>query len=365
MQRTDDKYWAEYDGLQHAKHQILRSYLGGWFPILGSWQGRVLYIDCHAGRGRHQAGEEGSPIIALRLLLEHKARKRILSGTEIHFYFFEIDDLNFRRLKKEIRGLGDLPDNVVVHPHFGDYEGYLSEAIADLKKKDQQMAAAFAFVDPYGFSISMRFLNEVLQFPATELFVNFMYRWVDMAIRHPGHVDNMNSLFDTSEWRELLGIDDPDRRSQAAIDLFGSQLRAEHVTHIYMRGANNALKYVLFHATNHRKGRELMKSSIWSVTPDGSFSASERDSPNQPVLITAEPDFGPLEDALWNKFGGTTVKSARMDRWLVDQLYLPKHLHDILREYRKRDWVAVSDYDPPFSFGQNPTFRFPKKRPSQ
>lgn len=365
MTKTDDKYWAEYDGLQHAKHQILRSYLGGWFPILGSWHGRVLYIDCHAGRGRHKAGELGSPVLALRILLEHSARKKILSNTEVNFYFFEIDEHNFKQLKKEIRALGKLPDNVIVHPHFGDYESFLSEEIADLTKKGQQMAAAFAFVDPYGFSISMKFLNEILQFPATELFVNFMYRYVDMAIRHTGHEDNMNALFGTSEWQELLSINDAARRSQAAIELFGSQLRADHVTHMYMRGANNALKYVLFHATNHRKGRQLMKSSIWTVTPDGSFTASERDSPNQPVLIAADPDLRRLENALWDEFSGKTVRMAKMDVWLVDQLYLPKHLHKILRNYRKLKWVTVSNYEPPFSFGQNPTFRFPRKRPTE
>jgi hypothetical protein len=31
---TDDKYWAEYDGLQYAKHQLLSKYLAGWLPIL-------------------------------------------------------------------------------------------------------------------------------------------------------------------------------------------------------------------------------------------------------------------------------------------------------------------------------------------
>jgi hypothetical protein len=33
MGSVDDKYWAEYDGLQHGKHQLLKNYLGGRFPI--------------------------------------------------------------------------------------------------------------------------------------------------------------------------------------------------------------------------------------------------------------------------------------------------------------------------------------------
>ena len=65
MNSTDESYWSDYTGLQHAKHQLLSKYLGGWFPILASANGRVIYIDCYAGRGRHASGHEGSPILAL------------------------------------------------------------------------------------------------------------------------------------------------------------------------------------------------------------------------------------------------------------------------------------------------------------
>ena len=93
MNRTDERYWQNYDGLQVAKHKILEYYLAGWFPKLCSWQGRVLYIDCHAGRGRHKTGHHGSPILALNLLLKHSYLEKILSDTEINFFLFEKDDL--------------------------------------------------------------------------------------------------------------------------------------------------------------------------------------------------------------------------------------------------------------------------------
>ena len=89
MRDTNEDYWSDYTGLQHAKHQLLSKYLGGWFPILARFHGRVIYIDCHAGRGRHDTGQEGSPIIALERLLTHQLRPKILDSTEIHFVFFE------------------------------------------------------------------------------------------------------------------------------------------------------------------------------------------------------------------------------------------------------------------------------------
>ncbi len=54
-----------------AKHEILRQYLNAWFPILGSQHERVVFLDGFAGPGIYEDGEPGSPIIALRTLLEH------------------------------------------------------------------------------------------------------------------------------------------------------------------------------------------------------------------------------------------------------------------------------------------------------
>ncbi|MFQ5923824.1 MAG: three-Cys-motif partner protein TcmP [Anaerolineales bacterium] len=298
MPTSDERYWAEYDGLQHAKHQLLRAYLGGWFPILSSWHGRVLYVDCHAGRGRHETGHEGSPILALRLLKVHRSRKQILSETEVNFYLFENNQANYEVLEAEIAELGSLPSNMLVHPHQEDYQSHLQGEFEALRSRGQQLAACFAFIDPYGFSISNDFINEILSFPATEVLVNFMYRYINMAITHDGQAENMDVLFGSGEWRELGLIEDITERSNATVSLFSSQLQAEYVTQMYMRGENNALKYALIHATNHRKGRELIKDAMWSVIPDGTFTASERATPDQPVLIVPEPDLRPLEDAM-------------------------------------------------------------------
>ena len=93
MGGTNEKYWSEYTGLQEAKHQLLRKYLNGWFPILTKFHGRVIYMDCHAGRGSHTAGQKGSPILALQVLRDHKLRARILHSTEVQFVFLRIIEL--------------------------------------------------------------------------------------------------------------------------------------------------------------------------------------------------------------------------------------------------------------------------------
>ncbi|MBI3159835.1 MAG: three-Cys-motif partner protein TcmP [Chloroflexi bacterium] len=349
-----DEYWQEYDGLQHAKHQLLRAYLGAWFPILARYNGRVIYFDCHAGRGRHETGQEGSPILALRVLLDHTNRERILQNCQVEFVFFETDKKNYEMLQQEITRLGVLPDGIAIHSYLQDYEESLEALLNDLSAHQQPLAPAFAFVDPFGFTISMNLLNRLLDFERSEVVINFMFRWVDMAIQQYGQEKNMNALFGTSDWRKLQGIGDYDARTGEIITLYSSQLNAKYVTHMLMRGKNKVLKYVLFHATNHALGRERMKDAMWKTVPDGSFSASERDNPNQLILIEAEPDLRPLEDRLWQEFSGKTVDMTSLYEWLLGETYLKKHLHSVITDYRNRNIVAATGYVGRFAFKNNP-----------
>jgi len=53
-----------------AKHAILLKYLAGWLPTQATWNNRLIFIDGFAGPGEDETGEEGSPIIALKMLLK-------------------------------------------------------------------------------------------------------------------------------------------------------------------------------------------------------------------------------------------------------------------------------------------------------
>jgi three-Cys-motif partner protein len=363
MKDTNKKYWEDYDGLQHAKHQLLKNYLGGWFPILSRYKGRVIYIDSHAGRGRHLTGDDGSPILALKLLLNHRIRDQILLSTEVRFMFFENNLENYNYLRNEIASLGTLPPKMIVDCYDKDYEVELRAAIKDIRTRNKRPAPIFAFIDPFGFTLPMDLLNELLAFPSCELLINFMYRYVDLAIHQDDLADKMDALFGSSAWRSLVNTIDSDDRAESTIQLFSKQLNAKYVTHMKMRAVNGTLKYVLIHASNHEKGRKLMKGAMWSITPDGSFTASERYSPHQYVLLTPTPDLKPLEESLWNSFAGKKVSMDELYSWLVNEIYNESHLNDVLRDYRKKGIITASGYTGRFAFSHNPIITFPPSRP--
>ena len=71
-----------------AKHQILEEYLKAWFPIIGRWASRIVYLDGFAGPGKYKDGEDGSPVIAVKTAIEHTMLK---PTTNITFGFIEND----------------------------------------------------------------------------------------------------------------------------------------------------------------------------------------------------------------------------------------------------------------------------------
>ena len=73
-----------------AKHEILKRYLGAWFPILSTYSDRIIYLDGFAGPGVYEGGEDGSPVIALQTAVNHVLAPRF---KEITFFFIEKDNI--------------------------------------------------------------------------------------------------------------------------------------------------------------------------------------------------------------------------------------------------------------------------------
>ena len=357
---ADDQYWRDYDGLQAVKHGILARYLDGWFPILSTFGGQLLYLDCHAGRGRHETGDPGSPILVLDGLLRHRLQRQILSRVEVSCHFFEISEDNAKRLNQEIVSLGPLPPRISVGVHTTDYEASLSQILEQLGSADAELPPSFAFIDPYGFKLSMRLMNRLLRAGRVEVLINFMYRYVDMALPRPEMAGILDELFGTSEWRRLRSLGDQERRFAATVKLFADQLSAEHVSWIVMRGASGKVKYVLLHGTNDLAGRLVMKEAIWAALPDGRFTAYERDRPEQGLLISA--DTIPTQrilDLLRERFLGRSVELFDDIYAAVDASpYRRVHVHEVLDRAVKRGVVQNLDEPGKFVINRNPRLKF-------
>ncbi len=293
-----------------GKHKVLRAYLNAWLPILGSWAGRILFIDGFAGPGEYAGGEPGSPVIALDALIEHNLKHAIKA--EVIFFFIERDEERARHLNTLVQGrIAKLPAKCKVHVLPGDFTKLMNEALNALEKDNKGLAPAFLMIDPFGVSdVPLEIVRRVLQHDSAEVYVSFMYEAINRFKSTPEFEDHLDALFGTPDWRNGLTIPDADERKNFYYDLYENQLRgsgAEHVVRFELY-QENRLVYAIFFATKHSKGCDRMKQAIWRVAPQGDFQFRGTRSRQLDLAI---PTFEPLKALLVNEFkskGWTTIE---------------------------------------------------------
>lgn len=359
VQDTNPSYWSEYTNLQHVKHALIREYLKGWFPKLGFWSGRIVYLDTHAGRGRHAPGQAGSPVMAIDTLLSHTYRDRILQKSEVMFFLIEHDPENVDLLRAEVVALGKLPARVQVHISCDDCFTQMERILSNLEEKGKKIAPAFVFVDPYGFKVPGDLVRRLLAAGRVEVFVNIIWRELDMAMalaRHQsdgGMVETLNLVFGGEPWREIGGLSF-DVRADRAVDLLRELYGARWVTSMRMLGDNKVTRYVLAHFTNHEAGRDLMKDCMWAACPDGGFYARRSDNPNQTLLIEVEPNLGPLDDWLVQQLQAGAIRWSALSQRVRNELWRRAHLSQLIRKRRSEGTIVASKFTGRFSEKADP-----------
>ena len=246
----------------------------------------------------------------------------------------------------------------------GDAFERLSSILGDLRRDRARMAPAFLFVDPYGFKIPAQLLGDLMKAGRVELFINVMWRELDMLIqqrpeRRTAPAQTLEEIFGSESWRtELIGAD-VDERLGRAIPLIASGIGARWWTSaVRMVTGGQATRYVLLHLTNSDDGRDLMKECAWSVSPAGEFMVRRSDNPDQQFLIKPEADLRPLRDWIIGRL------SRRPERWqdlhaaVRPEWWLPKHVNEVVRDLKK-DGTITADAVPGRKFGAaaNPLLR--------
>lgn len=342
----EDTLWSRGPHTE-GKHLVLRNYLNGWLPILGSWNGRILFVDGFAGPGEYEDGEDGSPIIALRAFAEH-AHRRVIRG-EVIFLFIEQDEARADHLRRKVEAMRpDLPENAAVEVLADRFDASMTAVLDALDEQSKKMAPSFVMVDPFGVSgTPMSVMARILGNPKCELYISFMYESINRFLSTEEFAPHLDDLFGTDEWREGLEKSGEGRK-KFLYGLYARRLKecgANHVVHFDLY-RENRLVYAIFFATQHPKGCDLMKRSIWKVAPTGDF-AFRGAKDDQLVLGVDNPDFAPLMDALVERFGGSQWVEIEevLDFVASDEVeYHTGHLKkQVLKPMELEDRIAVDE----------------------
>lgn len=310
------------------KHAILKRYWEAWLPIMGSWNGRILFIDGFAGPGEYKGGEDGSPLIVLKAARDHTYKVK----GEVLFLFIERDKPRAEHLSQTIKELTPpLPSNFKYEVVNGTFDDKMTSVLNYLDEQRKKLAPSFVFIDPFGFSHTpFNTIARILQNPRSEVLVTFMYEEINRFLAHPDQPENYDALFGTSEWRKAIDINQPEQRRRFIHDLYLNQLRklAKFVRSFEMLNKGNRTDYFLFFATNQSLGLEKMKEAMWKVAPGGDYQFSDyTDAKGIMSLFGDKPDFDGLAKILTDKFRGGEVSIETIGEFvIVETPFLQTHI---------------------------------------
>jgi three-Cys-motif partner protein len=316
-----------------AKHKILDGYLKAWLPILGSSTTRLIYLDGFAGPGEYEGGEDGSPIIALKMARDHiLLNHKILRGKEIIFYFIDKNCSYCENLKGKITEM-ELPENFKCHVECAKFDEHLTAVLDQLDGARSMIAPTFAFIDPFGYSNTpMSVISRFMKNPKCEVFINFMVGSINRWSKDSGKAKALNGLFGTNEWGELAEIKETMDRINAYANLYEEQLKnaanIKYVRRFLMINRSNQPLYFLFFGTNGKPGLKAMKRAMWDIDLDEGFLFSDMTDPTQTVLFAPSPDYDRLKKTLLSKFKGKKAHISEIEDFvLTDTPFMPdRHL---------------------------------------
>jgi three-Cys-motif partner protein len=352
-----------------AKHEILRRYLGAWFPIMSKWNSRLIFFDGFAGPGIYQSGEIGSPLIALQVLIQHPLFSSFGQGTEYLFLFCESDPRRFASLQQRLDAYkqsigGSWPSNVKIQCTSDPFDATASGIVSYLENKGSQLAPTFAFIDPFGISgLPMNLLARLVKSPKCELFINMIMNTAK-RFATSGLIDrSLEELYGTNQYLNAEGLTGRDR-IMFLHDLYADQLRnvagMKHIQSFEMINRNGHTSYFLFYATRAVEGLRAMKDAMWRADPGGGYQFSDRLA-GQDVLFSEDfLDVVPLTRDLLTHFAGMEVDVDVLERYvLTDTPYRETHLRRVLRPLEKDGSLTVIRQPGRKQFPSGTRIRFP------
>jgi three-Cys-motif partner protein len=273
--------------------------LAAWFPIIGSFAKRLIFIDGFAGPGEYAGGEPGSPVIALEAYRPYAAD----ATGEARFLFIEEDKERFERLKEVLKKVPDLPGKTKVSVGQGAFEKAANWLLAGIASKSR-IAPCFVMVDPFGIKgFPMTLIKRLVASGRVELYISFMYEFIDRFKGTPEFEPHLTALYGTDAWKKSLDLKGDEKRG-FLLDLYRDQLKGAGAKHVLRfdlyRGSNHV--YSLFFATQHSKGADVMKRAMWNVAPFGDLAFRGNQAFQLTLGIT--PVFDELRKALLSEFKG-------------------------------------------------------------
>jgi three-Cys-motif partner protein len=313
-----------------AKHRLWQRYLDAWWPIMlqpsrydGRLRPRVTYLDAFAGPGRYEGGDEGSPVFALRKLLNHGAVERMhLSRDRVRLLFTEKDRQRYQFLQAELgRTFGPLEELPVQVEPFQAEAGRDAESL--LEKSGAWGHPILAIFDSWGnVNVPLQLVTRLANNSSTEVIVTLGPNWFNRRENlEPGRLDMV--FGGRQYWEPADQEQRTDERWRAWLQTYRDALRRagfRYVLHFKVI-PKTGLPLYLVYGTNHPRGVEVFKDAMWEVDAnDGIGFADPRTRgvplPNQPTLLWGGPENPELLELVRQRLEDGPASLDQLGQWL-------------------------------------------------
>jgi three-Cys-motif partner protein len=248
----------------YVQHVFLESYLQRLIFKTAPIYGHIVYVDGYAGpwQSANERFEDTSFGIALAAL---RSAKSVLKGQfpqlRMSAHLVEKDSNAYKKLEL-IKA--KFPD-IAINTYNKDFLGVVPEILRAIPND----AFTFFLLDPKGYDISLKKIEDLLKRPKSEVIFNFMFDFINRAvnIKDPHMEAMLDALIPYGDWRQKLADAEPGSARKAIIvDAFGMSLqKLGGYTYVaettVLRPVKDRPLYCLFYATRHGKGIEVFRDS--------------------------------------------------------------------------------------------------------
>lgn len=287
MAKKNDDFFLEKKAWSVVKDELLGCYFKPYVSKILHTYKPLVYVDCFAGKGKFDDGNQGSPLIALDVISQCQANTTA-TGTSIEATFI---DLNYA---------ADLQENLKDYPWVKIISGKYEDNIRGILK-NKSGCNVFLYIDPYGIKALQCTLFDDFargRFNSIELLINMnSFGFIreachvmgttfddkeifdDLIEYEPTKMDasdksikELNEIAGGNYWQSIIAsykkheINGYDAESQFAEQYCIRLMQSyTYVLNMPLRiKRNQRPKYRLIYATNHRDGCLLMVDNICS-----------------------------------------------------------------------------------------------------
>ena len=313
MAKKNNDFFVKKKDWSTVKDELLGCYFKPYVSKILHTYRPLVYVDCFAGKGKFEDGNDGSPLIALKIIAEC-LESTTVQNPEIETSFI---DLNYA---------DDLRKNLSSYPEANIVSGKYEDNIKSILR-NKSNCNVFLYIDPYGIkALQCSFFDDFAKenFNSIELLINMnSFGFIREACHALGTTFDDKSLFADLVEYEPTKLDESDKSINELNEIAGgdywqeiieaykngeidgyeaedrfAEKYCERLRQSYSYVLNMPLrikrgqrpKYRLIHATNHRDGCLLMVDNIcnrWEALQDiqtgGQMSMFEEDCNNQVI----------------------------------------------------------------------------------